>query len=164
VSRKTPPHFLNNWVKNEPIWTILVHEMWKKFDISTFAFVHLTCKMYRLHGCLWFKFLDDITASYFSKLSNFGGKLYNFDLVKSSAFHKVVCGDILCMVWWTSVKRLMSISSGFSLYQQIIKIGSFSPRVIQKATWGWRYSEIQCMLILYIEVLGAPAICRSAHA
>jgi len=115
VSRKTPRHFLNNWVKNEPIWTILVHEMWKKFDISTFAFVHLTCKMYRLHGCLWFKFLDDITASYFSKLSNFGGELYNFDLVKSSAFHKVVCGDILCMVWWTSVKRLMSISSGFSL-------------------------------------------------
>ena len=160
-----PPHFLNNWVKNEPIWTILVHEMWKKFDISTFAFVHLTCKMYRLHGCLWFKFLDDITASYFSKLSNFGGKLYNFDLVKSSAFHKVVCGDIFM---YGVVDKCKTINVNFfrilSLYQQIIKIGSFSPRVIQKATWGWRYSEIQCMLILYIEVLGAPAICRSAHA
>ena len=43
-------------------------------------------------GCLKFKFPDNIIASRFSKLSNFGGKSNNFDQVKKNpapAFHKV---------------------------------------------------------------------------
>jgi len=40
--------------------------------------------------CLKLMFLDNTTASYFSKLSNFGRKSYNFDHVKSYAFHRVV--------------------------------------------------------------------------
>jgi len=44
-----PYYFLNNSVKNEPMWKILVHKIRKKFDMSTFTCVHLICKMHPLY-------------------------------------------------------------------------------------------------------------------
>jgi len=65
MSQKTPPYnFLNNWVKNEPSWIILLHKIQRKLDVNNFVFVHLTCILYP-------PYLENSKKSFFSnKLSS----------------------------------------------------------------------------------------------
>lgn len=95
----------------------MVTDHWQKDgkDVSTQTIVTFngSCDS----GCLTFKFLESVTASCLSKLTDFGRKSCNFDEVKKLSISQ---GS----AWRTHVELIGQTSSGFRV-PHIIKLGSF---------------------------------------